>query len=598
MPADYEAFDDFFRRKEREALPPQDAAGAHWEALKNSLPARRPRLTHLPALRLISGAAAAVLLVTISVWALRAPKAKVSGSTAMAPVKSTARKQGTKSTTAALSIASAAGQRTLPTKPQPATFRQTRGWNVAATKPAASTEQTSPSGISSTPAGTQPTPVPTPDSRAVFASFFSALHKPAQVFLINTDRDTMLRCVEGTELFIPAGTFATASGQRATGSAEIRIREFYALTDIIGEKLSTTSGEKLLETGGMLHIDARASNEALSVRPGAHMDLNMPAQNFNPMMQLFSASARTAPETNDRNSTGGAAVSGSFDWLARGQGQAFFADKSKLVPVLNLQDHPNRVVTRQPIISFGEPRSRTIATFSIPYNSPVSVAEMKALLEERYKRYYDEIRVRREWKPLWRKNRHQSQPSSVDWWTAAVGDSIYLPIRLATQFKYITREDSIRWEAYWQARIDEAIRRNKSNKEFLEVADKYRFKLDGLGWINCDRFYETPASQLAELVARPEMTFDDAFVYSILIFKDGNVALPCEWKDGRIRSPKIPVGEAVSLVCLGVKNGKAFTCIKQLRTGREPVTDLKFEESSPGQFKEQLRRFGTVGNRG
>ncbi|MFV0591915.1 MAG: hypothetical protein ACK5M7_11070 [Draconibacterium sp.] len=81
--------------------------------------------------------------------------------------------------------------------------------------------------------------------------------KKPQVFIINADKDTTLICEEGTSIEIKAHSFVTEnSGNKIVGEVRINVQEYYKTPDIVLAGLSTTSGDNLLETGGMLHVEA------------------------------------------------------------------------------------------------------------------------------------------------------------------------------------------------------------------------------------------------------------------------------------------------------------------------------------------------------
>jgi hypothetical protein len=102
---------------------------------------------------------------------------------------------------------------------------------------------------------------------------------------------------------------------------------------------------------------------------------------------------------------------------------------------------------------------------------------------------------------------------------------------------------------------------------------------------------------MTEFTMVPEVNFDNAFSYSMIVFKNNNVAMQCWSENGVIKSQRIPLGEQVTVVSIGVKQGKAFTCVKDITITREKQ-QLEFKESSPEDFKEQLARLGRVTSRG
>ncbi len=134
------------------------------------------------------------------------------------------------------------------------------------------------------------------DRAALYASFA----KVPQIFRISAEADTILACAEGTRIDVPPGSFVdSTTGQPATGEVEIRVQEYLSMSDIVFNNLATTSGEALLETAGMLNLQASADGRPLALRPGATLGLAFPREGAaKPGMQLFTgvAPATHAPE--------------------------------------------------------------------------------------------------------------------------------------------------------------------------------------------------------------------------------------------------------------------------------------------------------------
>ena len=54
------------------------------------------------------------------------------------------------------------------------------------------------------------------------------------------------------------------------------------------------------------------------------------------------------------------------------------------------------------------------------------------------------------------------------------------------------------------------------------------------------------------------------------------------------------MGQDVSVVCVSVKDGKAFYAIREFSISREIQDRLEFRETSPTEFREKLKVFGSV----
>lgn len=431
-------------------------------------------------------------------------------------------------------------------------------------------------------------------NKDVFDGFYSDLKKRPNEFSVDIKRDTTLYCQEGTTLFIPANSFESVSGIAINTNVDVLVQEFYSFADIIGNKLTTGSGWRPLITGGMLNISASANGQAVKMKAGAAMDVKMPARtSFHPGMRLFtgevvnktslSANSNT-PVFNDSSFFKGAVV----NWLDRGQQQFFLKEDKKMVLVFNLMDNPYSTERNS--------KNELTGKFMIPYACKMTKEEIQAELEKRYGNKYKEIKIRREWGAISGKYRKNPVDVKKDWRaTDLVGDSIYIPLMMASKLNLITQEDSINYEHQFATQFAEIAQRKNAYNEFLQIKNAYSFSINNLGWISCDRFYDLSRSQLTNFTIDPGKDFEHTYTQAILIFEKENAALPGYWKEGgKIYFYQLPIGEEVNIVCIGAKNGKAYSAIQKIKVTQGVVPVLNFKETTPEQFKKELSAFGHV----
>lgn len=111
------------------------------------------------------------------------------------------------------------------------------------------------------------------------------LRKPDQIFCINPNRDTIIRCQEGTILIIKAGTLKMVEGEPFVN---LSIREAYQPGDQILYKLNTMTEGGLLSTSGMFYIGAEtADGSKVELNPGKEIQVLTPTNGFSPDNELF-----------------------------------------------------------------------------------------------------------------------------------------------------------------------------------------------------------------------------------------------------------------------------------------------------------------------
>ena len=120
-----------------------------------------------------------------------------------------------------------------------------------------------------------------------FKDFYKNFDKEAQTFTLNTERDTSFICSQGTKIKVKARSFETSTGQALTGEIKLKIKEFYKIEDILLANLSTMSNKGLLETGGMLYIEAIYNKEECVLKASHPIEISFPYEKEKDGMKLF-----------------------------------------------------------------------------------------------------------------------------------------------------------------------------------------------------------------------------------------------------------------------------------------------------------------------
>ncbi|WP_157514478.1 hypothetical protein [Mangrovimonas sp. TPBH4] len=117
---------------------------------------------------------------------------------------------------------------------------------------------------------------------------YKPILKEAQTIVVNTAKDTLIVCREGTRLRIKANSFVYKnSGRKVSGNVNLKVSEYYELADMLLANLTTRSHDEQLETGGMLHLEAFQNGEALELKNGVAIEIGFPKKGQKDGMQLF-----------------------------------------------------------------------------------------------------------------------------------------------------------------------------------------------------------------------------------------------------------------------------------------------------------------------
>jgi hypothetical protein len=93
---------------------------------------------------------------------------------------------------------------------------------------------------------------------------------------ISNESEAYVECKKGTKLFFPAGSFIYPSGKPVTGKVKLVIEECYDMDEMLKAKLSTTSGNRRLETAGMIKVTAYAGGTEVNLKENGRYNIYFP----------------------------------------------------------------------------------------------------------------------------------------------------------------------------------------------------------------------------------------------------------------------------------------------------------------------------------
>lgn len=112
---------------------------------------------------------------------------------------------------------------------------------------------------------------------------YALLEQRKQRFCIDPKGDTVIRLEQGTVIYIPENAF----GEQAVRCIEFKAKEFYKKSDMIMENLSTTSNGQLLESEGMIYLEASVNGTQIELAPGKELKIFMPTDSIRDDVGIF-----------------------------------------------------------------------------------------------------------------------------------------------------------------------------------------------------------------------------------------------------------------------------------------------------------------------
>ncbi|MFY8214836.1 MAG: hypothetical protein ACOVKJ_10290 [Flavobacterium sp.] len=108
---------------------------------------------------------------------------------------------------------------------------------------------------------------------------FPGVDLPYETFVVDPTKPQQLTSKRGSQLVIPANAFLDASGQPVTGKVELKFREFFSPLEFyvagIPMEYDDKGKETVLESGGMIELNATAQQQAVFVNPANKIKVNL-----------------------------------------------------------------------------------------------------------------------------------------------------------------------------------------------------------------------------------------------------------------------------------------------------------------------------------
>lgn len=464
------------------------------------------------------------------------------------------------------------------------------------------------------------------------------LKKKPSYFVIKTNRDTVIKCKQGTLLAIPANAFVTASDQdRIVTEVKISVTEFYSVSDMLFQGLTTTSNNQLLETGGMINITVinKETKDTCSLKPGKNISIALANADLTSVdrMQLFNGvHDSTHLNWEPRAGVAGLAQSWRFGSTYNAaysfpliRALVFPDEKIKVKPVVvntnpeNLQAEI-KLPLRDVLQSIGMTSKKANAYIDTSGNlhcyktgsirqqisfhqiySPTSSQDMKVNLAVDVNLNYRSDLNRDYYQKLFKMRK--GNPDSLVVVTVTLNPSVKLTAyeKIKNYYDHVlTVKQYKKKQKYRDLEIKEY--ENKLNKlrlideenltkseaivgDKLKSAQNYLLlSTPKLGWINCDRFYDAPA-KVDYLVKLDEPA-------SLLIVFNSIKSIMSSDRNGLFQG--VPLNEKITIVGLKTENGQLMMAYHQTSVTDQPFEKLSFVPVTLKEYKSRLENLNRL----
>ncbi len=423
--------------------------------------------------------------------------------------------------------------------------------------------------------------------------------KAPQTFSINPLHDTTITCKEGTKLVVKANSFLYQNDKIVTEKVDLKVTEYYKLSDMLLANLTTKSNGEPLETGGMLFIEATKDKLNLKLKENAAIQIYFPTANKKEGMQLF-----TGDWTN-----------GIINWkLQQNLKETTIAVVEEDIEV------PYAVIEQAPIypgcenltnVEAKKCTSDAISKF-VQTNFNTEIAKnlgltgrqrVNVIFKINSKGAIDDVRLRASDPDLEEEANRviallpKMQPGKQR------GKAVTVPYSLPISFEVngeLSEIAKISGDNRQRKRILDSI----NNKRFEDrltgtervnitasEVNRYILRTLNLGWINCDRFNRSGHRIKYKLKIK-----NDTGVKIDMVFKSINSVLPSFRSGDVFDFDMVPKNEDVILVAVKKVNDKIYLDLIETTTTENPNVEFNFKEVTLKELKEQLKKLDNLFN--
>ncbi len=438
---------------------------------------------------------------------------------------------------------------------------------------------------------------------------FKNFKKSPQVFLIKSNRDTTIFCKEGTSIKIKANSIISEhSGDLMLEVVKLEVEEYYKISDMVFAQLTTTSGDKILETGGMLHISATANNEKCTVKPGMAIEIGYPYSVKKDKMVLFEGErSGNLIDWKLANMTDDVKISNELTLIdvapvKESNSEVFFIVED--MPEFPGGDQAMRRFLKEnaiyPSSMLGkEVEGKVTVTFVVDSEgNTTNIRVVNGLDETLDKAAVYEISNFPTWKP----GRQRGRPVDV---------SYTVSVNFSAQDRELTREEinkskdleeklkSFKYDNESAKFLSNSERNRKFEKNiedgnFKETSvyevNRYLFSTNRFGWLNCDRFLNENRN-LTDLFVLDENS--DNTIVSV-IFHRFKSLVPGNIESDKVVFQNIPVGEKVTIVAVKTEESEILLSVEEIVVINKKDIIQDFQKVTLELLKNEMEKLNKI----
>lgn len=430
-----------------------------------------------------------------------------------------------------------------------------------------------------------------------FSNIYSRLKKTKQHFVIKTNTDSTIIGSEGTIFSIKSNSFITQSGKLVYGKVDIYIKEFYTISDIIFNNLNTTCDDKLLETGGMILIEAFFEDEKCAIIKDKPILVAFPTSLKKNDMRLFFGDWNQEKinwTTIDAINTNSNEKEILNEVEVAEQPQFKGGEKA-------LNQYLNKEITGAlNTLSQSEDKKVTFwVQFVVSETGEVTNVRMMRGVEKTLDKVIYAAFLNM---PNWIPAKQNSQPVSVQKITPIRLNLIQNRVKQTQENKNKEKDLIKEFEdipivygggefstsnPLFAKEFEEKVNDGNLSTISINELNHYVFSTSQLGWINCDRFIDD-INRKTDLSFNLGNSVEKGDVK--IIFNDINSIMTSTYENNKYTFANVPVGYDITIVAIKFENNQYYLSIKKTKTKEIQDTILDFKPVNMQSIKREIEK--------
>ena len=449
---------------------------------------------------------------------------------------------------------------------------------------------------SSEPGAVKKTPAPIRSMEELMTS----LTPGTGYYKINPSEEILIKAEKGTLIYVPADAFVCADGTAPGKEISLEVKECYSLSDMIGQGLSATSDSLVLQTGGMIHLRAFSDKKELQVKDGKAIVLGFPKGNSNDTMDLFYAVEDGKGNTTWKPDYNMYKIEAEKKAAPATESDAGIKYDYPVEMTEDLYDHRLAICYFTSVLYEIKLKDRPEKLFEYVESPNALPAEMLREFSQKEWRVHLEFDISKNGKMSNFRTEDETYTKYTPGALAAFRDLLAKApaLDLASAKDPLDLEWHFSLGVYGAKVLNEGRFREKFRNKFAEYKNKAIQQLDAkaldhyllastkLGWINCDRFWNTPEEKTDLLVK----VKDPRNAKVQLVFEDINSIMQGEQKGDSLLFKNIPLGRSIKVIAISYHEGKPTLSVTKTKVSKAALELNAFKEFSLDELDAELSR--------